>query len=696
MYKEFVLEGLNCADCSNKIEDEALRLNGIKNTSINFATQKLKIEFDEDVLDVGQLKSKIERIALSHEPQIKVVEQKTNDKSSVNKKDLFIIILSAVLFLCGYILSDSKMASQVLFILSYIISGGRIILRAFKNILKLDIFDENFLMTIATAGAFAIGEYPEGAAVMIFYRIGSLFEDMAVNRSRKSIDSLLNIMPDYANILKTDGSTERVNPDSVNVGDIIIIKPGERVPLDGRIIAGTSSLDAKTITGEALPIEVRTGDEVLSGCINNSGVLKIEVTKPYSDSTVIRILELVTNASEKKAPCENFIKKFSKYYTPAVVLAAVLLAVIPPIIIEGAVFNEWFRRALIFLVVSCPCALVISIPLSFFGGLGRASSNGILVKGSGYLEALSKAETIVFDKTGTLTKGSFKVRNIHSFGNMSKEELLELCAYAESASNHPIGLAVIKEYGKKIDNSFPIDIEEKGGLGVKAIFKGKTILAGNLKLMRDNNIDFNEQRTDSTILYIAIDSKPEGFIEIADVIKSDARSAISELKSLGVKKIAMFSGDNITVSKKIGEELQIDDVRAQLLPHQKVAELENITKLGKGKVIFVGDGINDSPVLARSDIGIAMSGIGSDAAVEAADIILMTDEPSKIPLGIKISRKTLKIVKQNIFIALFVKFSILILSTFGIAQMWAAVFADVGVTIIAVFNSLRVLKGKIR
>jgi len=590
-----------------------------------------------------------------------------------------------------------------IFLASYILVGGEVILKAVKNMLKGRVFDENFLMSAATIGAFAIKEFPEGVAVMLFYQVGEFFQEIAVNRSRKSIAALMDIRPDYAN-LKAGDEVRKVSPYEVSIGDIIIIKPGEKVPLDGKVIDGRSMLDTSALTGESAPSEVEPGSDILSGSINKNGLLAVEVTKEFGESTVSRILDLVQKASSKKAPTENFITKFAMYYTPVVVFSALALAVVPPLVIHGATFAGWINRALVFLVVSCPCALVISIPLGFFGGIGGASRNGILVKGGNYLEVLNNVDTIVFDKTGTLTKGVFKVTKVNSLDNIDGANLLEYAAYAESYSNHPIALSIIKAFDREIDKNEISDYSEIPGHGIKATVKGKKVLAGNSKLMIKENIfpgDYKdiediaeiEDKESGTVVYIAIEGKYAGYIVISDEVKDDSKKAIQMLRNMGVKKLVMFTGDNKPAGEKIGKDLRLDEVYAGLLPHQKVEKLEILDKQkpSRKKLVFAGDGINDAPVLARADVGIAMGGIGSDAAIEAADIVLMTDEPSKIAVAIKIARRTRRIVWQNIIFALVVKGIVLLLGAVGIASMWEAVFADVGVALLAVLNAMRTI-----
>ena len=610
-------------------------------------------------------------------------------------KRLWRIIIGAAVLATAVLLSLNNEWLQIaLFIISYIIVGGDVVKRAVKNIFKGQVFDENFLMSIATIGAFFIGEYPEGVAVMLFYQVGELFQSYAVGKSRKSIASLMDIRPDYANVKKGD-ELVKVDPDEVQIGDIIVIKAGEKIPLDGKVIEGSSMIDTSALTGESVPREVEVGSDILSGCININGVITAEVTKEFGESTVSKILDLVENASSKKSNSEQFITKFARYYTPVVVIIAVFLAIIPPLVIDGATFSDWIYRALAFLVVSCPCALVISIPLSFFGGIGGASKKGVLVKGSNYLEALAETEIVVFDKTGTLTKGVFNVQEIHPEG-VSKEELLELTAHVESYSNHPISLSLKRAYSKEIDNRRISDVEEISGHGVIATVDGKKVMAGNIKLMKMMDIPYFKGELIGTIVHVAVNNKYIGYIVIADEVKEDSAQAIKELKAANIKQTVMLTGDNKSIGSKVAKELGLDKVYAELLPADKVEKLEELfsQKSKKGKLAFVGDGINDAPVLARADIGIAMGGLGSDAAIEAADVVIMTDEPSKIATTMKISKKTLKIAHQNIVFAIGIKIIVLILSAFGITTMWAAIFADVGVTIIAVLNAFRALNVK--
>lgn len=611
------------------------------------------------------------------------------------KKKGIKIIIALILFLIALIINfNNQWINTTIYIISYIIVGLEIVKKAIRNIMRGKLFDENFLMTVATIGAFGIGEFPEAVAVMLFYQVGELFQSYAVDKSRKSISSLMDIRPDFANV-ERDGKPQKVDPDDVKIGEIIIVKPGEKVPLDGYIKEGKSSLDTKALTGESLPREVAEGEEVLSGSINLNGVIKIEVTKEYGESTVSKILDLVENASSKKSKSENFITKFAQYYTPMVVIIAVILAIIPPLIIKDATFSDWLYRALSFLVVSCPCALVISIPLSFFGGIGGASKMGILIKGSNYLEQLANTEIMVFDKTGTLTEGVFEVQKIEAI-DISQEELLKIVAYSENYSNHPISLSVKKAYAKEIDEKQIIKTEELSGRGIVARIGEQDVLVGNEKWMHEKQINFTKCDEIGTILYVAIEGKYAGYIVIADKIKEDTKKAIHDLKKNNIKQIVMLTGDRKDVGEGVAEKLELDQVYTELLPDGKVEKVESLLKekSEKGKLAFVGDGINDAPVLAISDIGIAMGGLGSDAAIEAADVVLMTDEPSKIVNALHLSKRTMRIVKENIVFAIFIKVLVLVLSAFGLSTMWEAVFADVGVSVIAIINALRVLRGK--
>lgn len=608
------------------------------------------------------------------------------------KRQLYKIIAAAVLFAVAFMLPVSGYWHLAVWSAAYLIVGLPIVRKAFRNIGHGQVFDENFLMTAATAGAFALGEYSEGVAVMLFYQIGELFQSYAVNKSRKSIAALMDIRPDYANI-ERDGKVVRVSPEDVRPGEDIIVTAGEKIPLDGRIVEGYSLIDTAAITGESVPREAAVGDEVISGCINLNGRLKIKVTRDFGQSTVAKILDLVENASSQKASVENFITRFARYYTPVVVFLALAIAVLPPLLVDGAAFSDWLYRALTFLVISCPCALVISVPLGFFGGIGAASRNGILVKGSNYLEALAATEIAVFDKTGTLTKGCFEVSRVQGEG-IDDDTLLETAALAGGNSTHPVSQSIRKAYGKEIDLRRVADFEELPGRGIKATIGGKTVLLGNKKLLDEYGIKFNPVNGAGTVVYIAAGGIFRGFILIADEIKPDAPAAIAALKKAGIRETVMLTGDNAAVAENVAQTLGLDKFFANLLPAQKVEKVEALMKdkSDGGKLIFAGDGINDAPVLALADIGIAMGGVGSDAAVEAADIVIMTDEPSKIAQAIKISQRTLRIVRQNIVFALGVKFWVLLMGAEGLATMWDAVFADVGVSVIAIINSMRALK----
>ncbi len=614
---------------------------------------------------------------------------------SKRSKQLLKILVTTLLVIVTTIAKfDSKLCNDILYVIAYFIIGYDIVFKALKNIFKGKVFDENFLMTIATTGAFCIGEYPEAVAVMLFYQIGELFQSYAVDQSRKSIANLMDIRPDYANVYRK-AEILKVDPDEVHIGEIILVKPGEKVPLDGIIMEGDSTLNTQKLTGESIPRKVTVKDKVLSGCINNEGILKIKVTKEWDESTVSKILDLVENAGSRKSKSENFISKFSKYYTPIVVIIAVILATIPPLMIKDTVFTDWLYRALSFLVVSCPCALVISIPLSFFGGIGASSKIGVLIKGSNYLEALAKTEIVVCDKTGTLTEGVFKVQKIEPIG-YSNNDLLKYASYAEAFSNHPISLSLKQEYGEEIQEKLITETQEITGKGVKAVVDSKKVLVGNEQLMKENNIDYQIKKEIGTIVYVAINDQYAGSILIADKIKDDSYNAIKILKKNHVKKIIMLTGDQNDISASVAKKLNLDEYHAELLPQDKVSYVEKLMsqKSSDGKLVFIGDGINDAPVLALSDIGVAMGGLGSDAALEAADVVIMTDEPSKISNSIKISKKTMRIVRQNIIFAISVKITVLLLSAFGLASMWIAVFADVGVSILAIINALRVLKIK--
>lgn len=713
---KILLKGLTCANCANKIEAKVKKLDSIKYANINFATTTLLVELNKGY-QIEEVFKEINKIVKSLEPDVEVELQETSkrgksnrtilsDASSSNEvvcekekkttmsyiKENISLVIGTVGFVLAVMLEGYPLVAFIIFVATYLLIGKNVLITAAKNILRGEVFDENFLMAIATLGAFAIGEYPEAVAVMLFFEIGEAFQKYAVERSRKSISSLMNIRADYATVLE-NGNEIRVDPEDVEIDEIIIIKPGERVPLDGIVVDGTSFIDTSALTGESVPREITVDTEILAGAINNTGVLKVRVTKEYGESTVARILELVENASNKKALTEKFITKFSKIYTPVVCLIALLVAVVPPLIMKDQTFSVWIYRALSLLVVSCPCALVVSVPLGIFAGIGGASKKGVLVKGGNYLEALKDVETVVFDKTGTLTKGVFKVTEINT-NNIDKDELLKLAAYGESNSNHPIALSIVKAYGKEINKESLINYEEISGHGIKVNIEGNEVLLGNYKLMNKFNIKFNEVDTIGTIVHVAINGEYKGNIVISDEIKETSKEVIETLKSIGIKNTVMLTGDNKVVADKVGKIIGLDQVYSELLPADKVEQVEKLMniKSSKGKLVFVGDGINDAPVLARADIGIAMGGIGSDAAIEAADVVLMKDDPKSIVDAIKAARKTNKILWQNIIFALAVKTIVMILVAFGIGTMWEAVFADVGVTILAVINSIRCLR----
>lgn len=699
-----MLEGLGCANCAAKIEAEVSKIEGVKFASVDFVSKKLTLETNTGI-NVSSLNETIEGIVKKIEPDVKVIfkenafkantnENNDDDKDS-NKKEIARLIIGGAIFAVGMIFNFQNWLELTLFLISYIIVGGPVVLKAIKGIARGQVFSEHFLMSVATIGAFFIGEYPEGVAVMMFYLVGELFQELAVGNSRKSISALMDIRPDYAN-LKIGDEIKKASPEEVNIGDIIVVKPGEKVPLDGKVLDGTSMVDTAALTGESIPRELVPGSDALSGFINKNGVLTVEVTKDFGESTVSKILDLVQNASSRKAPTEQFITKFARYYTPVVVFGALALAIIPPLVVPGATFSEWIYRALVFLVVSCPCALVISIPLGFFGGIGGASKRGILVKGSNYLEALNNVEMVVFDKTGTLTKGVFEVVEVNAQIDYTDDELIEYAAYAESHSSHPIALSILKVYKKEIDFSKIDDYKEIAGHGLSVKLADKEVLAGNAKLMVSENIKYQEIETIGTVVHIAINKKYAGNIVISDEVKEDSAEAIKGLKALGIGKIVMLTGDMKAVGEKIGKQLGLDEVYSELLPADKVEKIEflDANKSKRGKVVFVGDGINDAPVLARADIGMAMGGLGSDAAIEAADIVIMTDEPSKIVTAIKVAKRTRNIVMQNIILSLGVKAIFLVLSASGVATMWEAVFADMGVSIIAILNAMRVMNTK--
>ena len=729
---KLTLSGLDCANCANKIEDRVNRLELVEEANLNFSTSQLTVLIKESALKTDVI-TEIKRIVKQLEPHVVVEERvstqvvhkssccggscsshteshhgqaghshehshKTLDNESSSKVFSFIkenawLLLGVIIFLAIHTFKPVGILEVVLYGVSYLLIGGKVLLTAFRNITRGEIFDENFLMMVATVGAFAIGEYPEAIAVMLFYEIGELFQSYAVNRSRKSISSLLDIRADHANLV-TESGTKEVAPEAVSIGDLIVIKPGERVPLDGEIIEGECYLDTSALTGESIPRLISVGEEILAGCINTNALVKVRVTKVAGESTVARILELVENASSKKAQTEKFITKFARVYTPIVVLLAVLIAIIPPFVFQVN-FSTWLYRALSFLVVSCPCALVVSIPLGFFAGLGGASKQGVLVKGGNYLEALNHVETVVFDKTGTLTKGVFKVSQIKPV-NMNESEFIELAAYAESQSTHPIAKSIVDAYTQVIDTTVLSQYEEIAGHGIKVFVGDKEVLIGNVKLMQRANLNVAEVDAIGTIIHMVVNQQYVGYMVIADEIKENSKAAIAKLKQHGVSKVVMLTGDHEGVAKKVAAELGVDEVYAGLLPHQKVEHVEEILahKTKDKNVVFVGDGMNDAPVLARADIGVAMGGIGSDAAIEAADVVLMEDDPMALVKAINKAKQTSTILYQNIIFALGVKILVMILVACGLSTMWAAVFADVGVTILAVMNSTRALKSK--
>ena len=687
---QLTLEGLNCANCARKIEEKVGKMEGVKESNLNFTTTTLNVKLERKVKEEHAI-NEIKKIVEALEPHVKV-EKKVSGKTNVQRAKFEVkptLIIGTILYLIAVIGDFKGALALILFVASYLLLGGKVVLTAIKNIARGQLFDENFLMTVATIGAFSISEYPEAVAVMLFYEIGETIQGYAVNKSRSSISSLMDIRADYANII-IDGKEKKVSPETVKVEDIILVKPGEKIPLDGIVVEGESFVDTSALTGESVPRKIAVNDEILSGGINTNGVLKVKVTKKFGESTVSRILEMVENAANKKANTEKFITKFAKVYTPIVVALAILIAVVPSIFIKDALFSTWLYRALVFLVVSCPCALVVSVPLGFFAGIGGASKKGVLVKGSNYLELLKDLETVVFDKTGTLTEGVFTVTEINT-NNIQKEKLIEVAAMAESFSNHPIAISIIKEYGKEIDKEVIEEYEEIAGHGIKAVINNEEVLIGNAKLMNQFNISYNEVDSIGTVVYCAINGEFKGSIVISDKIKENADEALINLKAAGVKKTVMLTGDNKKTAEKVGEKVNIDEVHSELLPLGKVKEVEKLLKASNknGRLAFVGDGVNDAPVLARADIGIAMGGIGSDAAIEAADVVLMKDDINALVDAINVSKKTNKILWQNIIFALGVKVIIMVLGTFGIANMWTAVFADVGVTIIAIINSTR-------
>jgi Cd2+/Zn2+-exporting ATPase len=694
--RELILEGLDCAHCAAKIETQINHLEGVNTASLNFITKTLRIEVDSSGL-LEDVLNQTYKIINTLEPDVQVGEKDSKaiyTRKEINTQPLIIFLLSFALVAVALASGLPASIKLILYLSSYLLVATPILYKAGLNIIKGQIFDEYFLMSLATLAAFAIREYPEAVAVMLFYRIGEYLQDLAVDRSRQSISNLMDIRPEYANLI-SNGKTEQVKPEDVVCGDIIVIKPGERIPLDGIIVEGSSSLDTSALTGESLPRYLSAGDEILAGYLNIDGMLKVEVSRAYQESAVTRILDLVENAASHKAPAENFITRFAAYYTPVVVFAALALALIPPFVFNAGNPREWIYRALVFLVVSCPCALVLSVPLTFFAGIGKASRHGILVKGSNYLEALNYVNTMVFDKTGTLTTGNFKVINVNAQPGIEPADLLYYAAAAEYYSQHPLAISIKMAYSGIITEEHIGEYQDIPGYGIKATVMGREVLAGSIKLLENENIICPHHSPSVTQVHIAINKNYAGYIELADQLKPDVPQAMKELREIGMKKLVMLTGDNELAAHQITTELKLDEIYSELLPQQKVEMMEMLEsrKSKNERLVFVGDGINDAPVLARSDLGIAMGGLGSDAAIEAADIVIMDDEPHRLPIAIKIARDTRAIVVQNIVFALGVKAIVLALGAVGLATMWQAVFADVGVTIIAVVNSLRLMRG---
>ena len=702
MKKELMLNGLTCAHCASVIDEKVKHIDGVKNSNLNFTNKKLSVEIDCDneekiiknIIDI--INDTEPGLDIQIEGQREIKEDKTQKSIKNNEKlNLLKIIAGVIVFIFAFyeeIAGRENKYSLLIFLVAYLLVGSDVLYKALRNITKGRIFDENFLMSVATIGAIAIGEPSEAVGVMLFYKIGEYLQELAVGKSRKSISELMQIRPDMAN-LKLGNTIKVVNPEDVNIGDYIIVKPGEKVPLDGVVIEGSSMMDTSALTGESVLRTVKKGDNLLSGFINKNALLTVQVTKDFSESTASKILDMVENASSKKSKTENFISVFSRYYTPIVVGLALLIAILPPIFMQGATFSEWIHRGLIFLVVSCPCALVLSIPLSYFSGIGVASKQGVLIKGSNYLEALRYVDTVVFDKTGTLTEGVFDVVKVKPI-NISEDELIKFASIAEVNSNHPIAKSILNYYNKEIDLNKMEEYEEIAAHGIRVKYENNIILAGNEKLMASNNIKIEKSTDVGTVVYIAINNEFKGYIVIADKIKTDSEEAIRLIKEQGIKETVMLTGDNKEVANSVAKKLKLDKVFSNLLPNEKVEKIEELYKnrTEKEKIAFVGDGINDAPVLARVDVGIAMGGLGSDAAIEAADVVIMTDEPSKIAQGIKISKKTYKIVWQNIIFALGIKIIVMVLGATGIASMWDAVFSDVGVALIAVLNAMRIMK----
>lgn len=691
----YKLKNIDCASCAAKIESSVRKLDNVKFVSVNFARSTMTIDTD----NFEEVKKRIKRV----EPEVEIESNKTSKKQQItnelkeNRTSFLKATSGVILLVFGMIFTETLrntpygIAEYLVFGIAYLVVGWNVIASALRNIIRGRVFNEQFLMTIATLGAVAIGEMHEAIAVMLFYVVGELFQDIAVGRSRRSIKSLLEVKPEYAN-LKSGSETKKVAPEEVQIGDIIFVKPGEKVPLDGTVTEGRSFMETAALTGESVPRRVDEGDNVLAGMINQSGLLTVRVDKLFSDSSISRMLELVENATARKAQTEKFITTFARYYTPIVVIVAALIAVLPPLLIAGATFNEWIYRALVVLVISCPCALVISIPLGYFGGVGLASKKGVLVKGSNFLDALTRLKTVVFDKTGTLTKGEFKVTSITTKNGYTEEEMLEYAALAEFGSNHPIARSITEAYGGVINSSFISSYQEIPGHGIQSIIQGKEVLIGNNKLMRQNKIPFTDFHVDGTLVHVAVDQKYAGYIVISDTIKDHAKETIANLKQKGIHSV-MLTGDHQSSAQHIASELGIEEYYAELLPEDKIKHLESMLG-GKKYVVFVGDGINDAPVIARADVGIAMGALGTDAAIETADVVLMTDSPSKVIDAIDVAKKTRNVVWQNIVFALGVKFIFIALGVTGIATMWEAVFGDMGVSLIAVFNAIRILKNK--
>ncbi|GEA18501.1 heavy metal translocating P-type ATPase [Moorella sp. E306M] len=683
----YTLEGLDCASCAARIERELRKVKGLEQVTVNFANQSL--DLPPELLPAAR------EVIARVEPGVNIVDTTSQRPES----QLYIILVAGLLLAIGFIFNQQlhrtpyAWAEYTILLSSYFLVGWRVLTTAVRNLTRGQFFDENFLMTIATIGAIAIHQLPEAAAVMLFYAVGEYFQERAVNRSRRSIAALLDIRPEFAN-LKLKGETKQVRPEEVEVGQTIVVKPGERVPLDGEVVEGVSFVDTSALTGEAVPRKVEKGEKILAGMINGQGLLTIKVTRPFGESSVARILELVENAAARKAPTEQFITAFSRYYTPAVVLGALALAIIPPLVLPGATFSTWVYRALVLLVISCPCALVVSIPLGYFGGIGAASRQGILVKGANFLDALTGLHTVVFDKTGTLTKGVFRVTQVVPYNGFQEDELLAAAAAAEVYSSHPIAQSIRTAYGQEIDPERIGEYREIPGHGISAVVDGKRVLAGNDRLMHREGIAHEVCNVAGTGVHVAIDGTFAGYIVISDEVKSDARGAINRLKELGIKKIVMLTGDEEAVARRVAEEVGVDAYFAELLPEGKVAKVEELQAAlpdRRRKLAFVGDGINDAPVITRADVGVAMGGLGSDAAIEAADVVLMEDAPLKLPMAIEIARHTSCIVRQNVALALGVKGFFLVLGAFGVATIWEAVFADVGVTLAAIFNATRIL-----